>query len=78
MPDIIGSGDWGRDDGIKCEWIEPDGSQGGCGDKTYLVDDQGQGLCAYKCEGCGGEFQVQFDSDDDDLDLEGYPPYWTG
>lgn len=56
MPDILGDGAFGRDDGVICE----------CGGKTYLVNDQGQGLCAYECETCGETFQVQYDSDDGD------------
>jgi hypothetical protein len=42
MPDIMATGQWGRDDGIKCD----------CGGKAYLVDDQGLGLCDYVCEDC--------------------------
>lgn len=66
MPDILATGDWGRDDGILCD---------DCGGKTYLVDDQGGGLCGYTCENeaCGATFQVQYDRDedyyDDDLDF---------
>ena len=58
MVDIIANGTFGRDDGIKCE----------CGCKTFLVDDQGAGLCAYECEECGETFQVQFEYDGDDGD----------
>lgn len=74
MPDILGNGQWGRDDGIICE----------CGSKTYLVDDQGCGLKAYQCENSDCEwseygFQVQYESDDydetdyDDPDWAHYP-----
>lgn len=60
MPDIIASGDWGRDDGIKCK----------CGGKTYLVDDQGYGLCGYECESCGDNFQVQYEWDDSEEEYD--------
>jgi hypothetical protein len=62
MPDILASGEFGRDDGVLCE----------CGGKTFLIDDQGGGLLAYECEDCGETFQVQYDSDDDEE--EGYDP----
>lgn len=55
MPDILANGDFGRDDGVKCD----------CGGKTFLVDDQGGGYCSYECESCGQSFGVQYDTDDD-------------
>lgn len=58
MPDIA-NGEFGRDDGIRCDL---------CGGGTFLVDDQGYGLCGYECEDCGNTFQVQFDIDPDDYD----------
>lgn len=56
MVDILANGDWGRDDGIRCA----------CGGTTYLVDDQGHGLCAYACDICEKSFQVQYENDDDE------------
>ena len=64
MPDIIGNGEWGRDDGIKCHE---------CGGETYLTHDQGGGLRSYDCDDCGVVNQVQFDSDED---LEYEPEGW--
>jgi hypothetical protein len=57
MADILANGDFGRDDGVKCDE---------CGGKTFLVDDQGGGLCSYECENCDNTFGVQYDSDDED------------
>ena len=61
--DILGNGEFGRDDGIKC-------SRPGCGGTTFLTDDQGGGLRSYQCETCGGQEQVQFEYDHDDEDGE--------
>lgn len=49
---------FGRDDGLICD----------CGAPTFLVDDQGGGLCSYECEACGDVFGVQYDSVDDGPD----------
>jgi len=66
MPDVLADGRFGEDHGIKC----PD-----CGSKTFLVDDQGEGLLAYECEneGCDRTFLVQYDGyDDDETEAEGW------
>jgi hypothetical protein len=83
MVDIIGNGEFGRDDGIICNLEvvvnSPFGKQKReCGGKTFLVDDQGGGLKGYECEACGGSFQVEFEScDEEDESDEDYyePPY---
>ena len=74
MVDILGNGEFGRDDGVKCH---------ACGSKTFLVDDQGDGLRAYECNddtnvGCEELTQVQFEcagEDDEPPDPE-YDPAW--
>lgn len=59
MPDVLGNGEYGRDDGIFCDV---------CGGKTYLTDDQGYGLKGYDCEDCGESIQVQYDYDEQEED----------
>ena len=61
MPDVLADGRFGEDHGIKCD---------DCGGKTFLVDDQGDGLMSYECEDCENTFSVQFETDNDD----GYEP----
>lgn len=65
MPDIIANGEFGRDDGITCD---------DCGGNTFLIDDQGYGLCSYQCEVCDNSFSVQFESSDEDEEYE--PEGW--
>jgi len=73
MPDILANGDFGRDDGVKCDRTVMVYSALAqkevpriCGGKTFLTDDQGGGYCCYECESCGQSFGVQYDSDDED------------
>lgn len=62
MVDILANGDFGRDDGVKCDK---------CGSSTFLVNDQGGGLLTYECNddnktGCDETCQVQYENGDDD------------
>lgn len=78
MPDILAN-DFGRDDGVKCDCTVRVYSALAqkevpriCGGKTFLVDDQGSGYCCYECKSCGQSFGVQYDSDDDECESEGW------
>lgn len=59
MPDVLEDGRYGQPSQIKCHK---------CKGKTYLIDDQGQGLETYECEDCGEHTMVQFEWDGGDLD----------